>query len=157
MKPVYFFLANIFFLIIINSSFVCKRFSKSVSVDSLHFFTPGQIYLAADDFRNDTFQLNLHNGVYIFSKDADFDKHLFKSDKDANNFYLIVYMITNKINSTSLITKMGYQSFDRKKRTNSSKVYELKNVPIPLSNLKSFTVTAYDYKKVFQIIKSTQK
>jgi len=149
MKPIYFILTFMFFLSVTNSSFVCFKFSKSVTIDSIHFFNSNQIILTAYDFEDTTIELKLYDGDYTFSKDTSKGYPLFKADKYIKNIYLLMNISPRSINDTGILATIKYQAFDKKKQTNSSRVFKLNDVCFPLKKIKSFRVSYEDYDKVF--------
>ena len=126
MKPIYLLSILIILLLTTNSSFVCIKFSKSITIDSIHYFKANEIRLNAGNFKDYTLQLNLHDGFYTFLKDTSSGYHLFKADKDLKNYYLLFFEEAKSFNDTSLIATLMYQSFDKEKQTNSSKIFHLK-------------------------------
>ncbi|PVD52153.1 hypothetical protein DC498_10505 [Terrimonas sp.] len=145
MKPGCFILLFLFFALITNSSFVCITPRQLVTIDSIKYFKPDQIILTAESFKDTVIQLNLNNKHYSFSKDSSTNFRAFKATRDDRNIYILTNIVATYINDTTVLTTIKYQAFDKIKLTNSSKIFELKNVPFSLKSLDNFLVRKKDY------------
>ena len=143
------------FFMVTNSSLTCVRFTKILSIDSIHYFKPGQIWLASDNFRDNSIRLKLHDGEYTFSRDSAYPYSSYWADKDGKTFYRLIGVDPVALNDTSIIVTIKYELFDKKSKTNDSKVFNLKNYPVPLRMIKNFFVPVSEYNKIFPQRKSS--
>ena len=148
MRTSYLIIICVFSILILNSSFSCVQPPlKVVSIDSIQYFSPNKIILWPDDFNFSSVQLNVNDGIHTFYKDSTDKLHSFRAEKDEKNYYIIEWITANSVNDSFLSTNIHYQAFDKKSQLNSSKIYNLKHVSIPLKNMNSFRILFNDYLK----------
>ena len=149
MKSVFYTLIAVFILLMISSSFTCIRSTRSVAIDSLRYFKSDQVILTTHDFKDTEITVKLHDGAYTFSKDASKNYQLFKADKDVKNVYYIMGITPISFDDDFILAAIKYQSFDKVKQSNTSKIFRLTTVPISLKLMNSFSVNLEDYNKIF--------
>lgn len=141
--------AALSFLAVTDSSFYCMRPAKTIPVDSIHYFKPGQVWITVDDLKDTSIRLRLPDGMYTFFKDSSMHFCWLRPDKDAKTFYQLIRVNLTGINDTAVMANIRYQAFNKRKQTSDSKVYRLNDYPVPLKMIKTFTVSLSDYDKVF--------
>lgn len=149
MRATFWIIIAIFSVLITSSSFTCITPSTRVAIDSLHYFEPRQIKIAPDDIKDTAITLKLHDGAHTFSKDPLRNYQLFKTDKDVKNDYYIMGIEPLSFDNNSLWVRIKYQAFDKAKHTNTSRIFKLNKVAIPLNTIKSFLVATKEYNNVF--------
>jgi hypothetical protein len=143
--------AALCFFMVMSASFTCVKPVKTVSIDSIHYFNPGRILITPGDIKDSSIRLKLHDGEYVFYKSGPAPSGVFRADKDARSFYQLINVDPVAVNDTALIATIRYQAFDKQAQTNISKVFRLKESPVPLRMMKSFSVLWAEYNKVFPV------